>query len=121
MVVDDFDTVRFTLCPAEADTKLVVDPDAVLTFTQADELFEAVAWRSTEVIKPDRGVKLPEFSERDSLYIAPKPPHGKTLKKALSVLIGEAPDHRPIITQRVISINRNWPRIKIRPTISNNS
>jgi len=34
-----------SLCPTKADTPLVVDADAVLTFSVALESFQLVAWR----------------------------------------------------------------------------
>ena len=100
--------MRFAAGPAEADAELVVDPDAMLTLSVADEPFKPVAGWNTKVFEANRGIELPEFSEGNALNASSESPYGKALKKALSVLVSEAPDHCLIITQRVMSIKQIW-------------
>jgi len=100
--------MRFAAGPAEAYAELVVDPDAMLTCSAADELFKSVAGWRAKVFEADCGIHLPEFSEGSALNVGPESPCGKALKQALSVLVSEAPDHWLIITQRVMSIKQIW-------------
>jgi hypothetical protein len=106
VVVDDFDFIRFAAGPAEANAELVVDPDAMLPCSAADELFKSVAGWNAKVFDAYRGIELPEFSEGNALNVSSESPRGKALEKALSVPVSEAPDHWPIITQRVMSIKQ---------------
>jgi hypothetical protein len=51
MVVDDFDIFGARLCPTEANSPLIVDPDRVLANAIALERFEPVTGRSAKVVK----------------------------------------------------------------------
>lgn len=64
MVVDDFDILRPSLRPSKANSKLVVDPYAVLTRTVAHEGFESVPWGNSEVAEAPRDLKLSQFAPR---------------------------------------------------------
>jgi hypothetical protein len=51
VVVDDFDVVRIPGSPTEADTPLLVDPNAVLTSPAAAEPLKPVSRWTSEVIE----------------------------------------------------------------------
>src|SRR5215831_20499015 len=51
MVVDDLDVPRAVVSPTEADSPLVVDPDAVLPASIAAELLEPVSRRHTQIVQ----------------------------------------------------------------------
>jgi hypothetical protein len=48
VIVDDLDVVRGTLQPAEAESVLVIDPDAVLAVPVAPQSLEPIAGRDGE-------------------------------------------------------------------------
>ncbi len=50
MVVDDFDLVRMSIPPNEANPPLVVNPDAVLAFAIANEPFEAISGQCSKIL-----------------------------------------------------------------------
>jgi len=45
MIVRYLDVVGVAVAPAEADSPLIVDPDAVLTGAIATQLLQPIAWR----------------------------------------------------------------------------
>jgi hypothetical protein len=49
VIVNDFDPVRVSLTPHEANSKLIVDSDAVLTFAVLVEYLKVVARRYFKV------------------------------------------------------------------------
>jgi hypothetical protein len=92
VIVNDLDIICCAAAPAKADTPLVVDSDAVLTYALAFECFETVAWWNTQIVEPCRNLKLPQFSPRHSGDIdeATDP---LTSSQRLSVRASEGPDH----------------------------
>src|SRR5690625_1583920 len=93
VVVDEFDIVRTSISPDEAETPLRVDADAVLSASVADQTLQVVARRGPGVLDILRRV--------DQLEL----PHGRPLHRpvdALDVLLmpdalgaftSERPDH----------------------------
>jgi hypothetical protein len=57
VVVDDFDIVWSFLFPFEADSELVIDPDAVLTCPIARERLQAITAKCGEIRKRLGGVE----------------------------------------------------------------
>ena len=54
MVVDDLNIMGVAVAPAKADPPLVIDSDAVLSFSIAQQALQPIAGRSPEVSKlPD--------------------------------------------------------------------
>jgi hypothetical protein len=62
VVVDDLDVFRARWGPDEADTPLLVDPDAVLPDAVALEGFEPVPGRDFEVIQDFGGIEHDELA-----------------------------------------------------------
>jgi hypothetical protein len=44
VIVDDFDVLGAFILPDEADAPLVIDPDAVLSRSVSEELFQVIPW-----------------------------------------------------------------------------
>jgi len=55
--------------PAEADSPLGVDPNAVLASAVPDETLQAVPWRHAELIQSLGGVQEQRLSVRPSLHV----------------------------------------------------
>jgi hypothetical protein len=55
LVIDDFHVMGITVNSSEADTPLIVDPDAVLAFATTLRRLESVGWRNSQITQ-HRGV-----------------------------------------------------------------
>ena len=51
MIVDDLDGTRITIHPDEADTPLIIDPNARLSGSSSFEPFQPIPWRVPEVMQ----------------------------------------------------------------------
>lgn len=67
VVVNDLHLLRSGVRPPEADSPLVVGPDAVLPGSVTLERFEPVTGRNTEVVEHHRGSHLTKFAQRQPL------------------------------------------------------
>lgn len=65
VVIDDFDVGRTRRGPSETDTKLVVNPNAVLSRPVALARLQPVAWRHAQVAELTGNLKLPKIAARD--------------------------------------------------------
>ena len=64
VVIRDFDAVRIPGLPMEADSKLIVDPDAVLPCPIATEPLKAVSGRNRKLADIANAVNLRELPPR---------------------------------------------------------
>jgi hypothetical protein len=69
VIVDDFDIGRTSSRPNEANTPLLVDPDAVLADSIASQGFEMVVRRHGEVTQYAGVVQNSQFSQSRSLNV----------------------------------------------------
>lgn len=96
VIIRDLDVDRFAslVGPLEAHTPLIVDPDAVLTFSISVEWFEAVSWWGSQVKELRRGIKPIERHMTSSPGNALEPANmfiiGKLLGITVSILWGHA-------------------------------
>jgi hypothetical protein len=67
MVVHNFYVVCIPGTPTEADAPLLINPDAVLSFSIASQDLKAITWRDYQLINLCCGIKYPKLSHRDSL------------------------------------------------------
>jgi hypothetical protein len=67
MTVDNFHVVSVPFTPSEADTPLVIDPNAVLSPSAAMKRFQPLAWRRHQVSQLRCAVQLPKLPARDML------------------------------------------------------
>jgi hypothetical protein len=79
VVVDDLDLLRAGRRPNEADPKLVVYANTVLTNAIALQHFKPVAGRHPKIVQPGRTVEHRQFSHRSRLKIG-KTPDSLTIK-----------------------------------------
>ncbi len=57
MVIGNFNFIGISLFPHEADPPLVVDPDAILSFSIAGKLLQPVSRRNPEILERFRRIK----------------------------------------------------------------
>jgi hypothetical protein len=67
VIVHNLNLVDISIAPAKADTKLVVDAYAVLSFPVCMEWLQPIAWRSCEIAQFGGAIQLPKFSTCDLL------------------------------------------------------
>src|SRR3981189_3152380 len=67
MVVHDIDLKGVPVIPAEADSTLVVDADAPLSFPVAPQFLQPVARRCSKVGDTCRSIEHPKFAKSNSL------------------------------------------------------
>ncbi len=107
MIIDDLNIERVATHPAETQSPLVIDPNAVLTHSVANEFFKLVSGRHGQVFDPDRGIQLSQLSESHALDICTKPPDWESIEEPFSLFVCKAPDHRWIITRYVIIVKQS--------------
>jgi hypothetical protein len=73
MIVRDLDIVGVALGPSEANTPLIVDPNAHLPCAVSFQSFESITRRVAQVLNRGCGIELPEFAKRPILNAAGKP------------------------------------------------
>ena len=70
MVIHDLDILCVAIMPAETDSPLVVDADAVLTLPAACQFLESIAWRDSQILDCVGRIKHRQFSKGRSLHIS---------------------------------------------------
>jgi hypothetical protein len=108
VIIYDLDVIRIAAGPPEADAPLIVDPDAMLAGTVALELLQPVAGLHLQVLQRLRSIDSYELPQHGTLECRGIAPHPLPTEEALSVPVGEAPDHRRIITRNVINVKRYY-------------
>ena len=93
MVIDEFHVRRTLGGPPKAQTKLIVDADAVLPLPIALQRFEPVAGQRRQIMKDVRGVKAVELEPRGPLD-ARERFHALAGREVSRSLIAVADDHR---------------------------
>ncbi|GAB3582847.1 hypothetical protein GCM10027579_13270 [Calidifontibacter terrae] len=97
VIVDEFDIVRSSLSPDEAETPLRIHADAVLTTSVTDEPFQAVPWRDPEVLDILRRMDQLELPQRRPLHCSIDALDVLLMSDAFGVLAAERSDHTAII------------------------
>jgi hypothetical protein len=105
VVVDYLDAVGISVLPGEADSPLLVDPNAVGSSSITPEFLQPVSRGHTQVVKAERRVQLSQFAQSDALQVRRYRPTSFSLEELLGLTIAEAPDHRSNITRRVTAVN----------------
>ena len=115
MVINDLDIPGGTVCPAKAQTPLVVDADTPLTLSVSSEFFEPVAWRNPSILSFGRLVEVMELSPCGSPQIA-KLAGTFPGEQCFGVAATEDPNYR----QRVVRLAYYTKSQRGRLTISRN-
>jgi hypothetical protein len=63
MVINYFHAIGVVIMPDEANPKLIVNPDAVLSRPVPLERFQAITGRAPQILQIFRGVQDQEFSQ----------------------------------------------------------
>ena len=122
VAIGDFDFVGVTADPAEAQTPLVIDTNAVLTGTLAFERFEPVAGRDAEIFEGVGTGKHVEFVDR-SLDKAGREAGSLTVPEFFGRLVAEIFNHKDTCSifqnkmqvrdsaqlKPICPINADWP------------
>jgi len=93
MIVDDLNVIRVAVLPAEADTPLVIDADAMLSDSVTPKLLETVTRGNTKILEGFGSVdgdELPQHRPLEVRRIAADP---LTAEECLGVAIAKALDH----------------------------
>jgi hypothetical protein len=93
VIIDDLNVVGVAAGPAEADSPLVVDSDAVLAQSIAGELLQSIGGWNAQVEQTGGGVEEHELSQGDALKIGGEPADLLPFEEALRVAVAEAPNH----------------------------
>lgn len=64
MIIDNFHVVRSSVSPAETDSPLTVDPDAVLSLSIASKSFKLITGRDRQFRQSCCSIEEREFLER---------------------------------------------------------
>lgn len=102
MIVRYLDIVCISFKPAEADTPLVVDADAMLTSAIANEAFQPICRRDAQIVQAFRDIELNQLTPSQAMQFRRETTYELALKDPLSVLVTEGSDHERIITQDVM-------------------
>jgi hypothetical protein len=62
MIIDDFDIFSAGIGPSETHPELIIDPDAVLSFSIAFKSFQTISGRNAKVIQPTRNLQLAKLA-----------------------------------------------------------
>jgi hypothetical protein len=93
MVIDNLHVVRVAALPAETNTILVVNTDALLPRTVTPQLLQAVSGRDTEVIQRLRSVDEQQLPQRRTLERLGELTAALAPEEAFGLTVAEAPDH----------------------------
>lgn len=93
MVVADFNVVCATVFPDEADSVLIIDADAVLTFTVTDQLLQTVTRRDAQVVNVGGGINEQQFLVGGSRQIRPDALDEVPIPHLAGIAVFERSDH----------------------------
>jgi len=93
VVVGNRDIFWTCLCPAEAESPLVVYSDAVLSGTVAAQILQAISWWYAKIAKNFCGVKNRQFAQGDPLKISVELANRLSPPYAFGVPIAERLQH----------------------------
>ena len=91
-MVDDLDIVSVPAFPGEADAKLIVYADTVLSLAVPLEGFEVVAWDCRKIAESGRGIQFPKLPLCNP-FEGLKSPYTLSACKSPRVPVAEALDH----------------------------
>jgi hypothetical protein len=94
VVIGDLNVESISFTPHEADSPLVVDPDAVLSLAISLQLFQPISRWDSQVLERDRAVQQQQLSPRHSLE-GPKARHVPIVKELFGVRRAERAN-RPV-------------------------
>lgn len=84
MVIDNLDVERVARIEAEADAKLVVDPNAMLTDTISLESLQLIVRRNTQIVQTACPMKHGQLAHSDGFDVR-KPSNARAGKQSFSI------------------------------------
>jgi hypothetical protein len=117
VVVHYFDLVSAVVVPNKTDSPLVIDANAVLSFSIALQGFQVIAGWHSQADQFSDGMQLQQLTPSHALDIV-EPGHRLASKQSLSVRTNERMDHEAILFCNTESV-KQFQKCKIRcPTTS---
>jgi hypothetical protein len=105
VVINNFNLLCTALRPLKAKSPLVIDTDAMLTFSIFLQGFKFVLWRDSQVIHITRPVEHRQLTQRNRFNIDPAL-DPNALKQLLSITTLEADDHVNMVTSGISNVKR---------------
>lgn len=106
MVVGNLDIGRACGSPVEADSPLVVDTNAVLSFSVAMESFESIPGRRSEVIDGFGSIENQQLAVRGPLQGGSELSYMVPFPDVFGAFVCERPDHATSITRSINNCKR---------------
>jgi len=94
VVIDDLDPVGSSAAPLEADSPLLVDPDAVLAGTVPGQFLEPVPGWNSEIVEVLGRVQQQKLAERDPSDRRRESTGPRTFKDLPGIGVSKGPNHR---------------------------
>ena len=107
VIVDDFDRRWAIRGPNETHSKLVVDPDRILTFAAAGKRLKTIARRGSQVTKLNRSVQEAKLPACNLDEIGWKTSRMPAVKYGLRGSVPESPDHREYVSLNDTDVKLN--------------
>jgi hypothetical protein len=108
MIINNFNLVRIALLPTEADTPLVIDPNAPLAAAAAFERLQSGAGKCGQIPQPLGIVQHSQLPQRYSLHGVIQSPREAAMPDTLGLFAGKARNHRPKLKCSLPGVNRVW-------------
>jgi hypothetical protein len=108
MVIDNSYFMRFRGVPAEHNTPLIVDADAVKAPKIATQSLKAITWRRTQIFEHVGGVEHVQLHQRCLHDIRGKPPDpvaSNTMEEIFRRTVSKGYDHARILVHSRILCN----------------
>jgi hypothetical protein len=93
VIVDDLDFITITVLPGETDSDLIIDPDAMLSFSVSLQSFKTVSWGYQQVCQLGGVVEHSQLPPRKDLQLPWVPPHLETVPYATCILRSKGTNH----------------------------
>src|SRR5690349_11572126 len=93
VIVLDLNALCIPVAPPEAQSPLIVDPDAVLSGPVALQCLQPIGWRHTKVIQRCGAVEHAQLSSSGGLDVVGQPARERACPDQLSFRIRKALDH----------------------------
>jgi len=108
VVVADLDVIRVSVFPAEANSPLIVDSDAVLARAVSRESFQSIPRWHPKVVQPFNGVQEQQLSVRPSLHVRSELTSTLPLEHLSRLSVPKRPNHRSNVTGGTSNVNRYY-------------
>jgi hypothetical protein len=93
VIVYELNIVSVSLVPAEADTPLVIDPNAVLSLSISSQFLKAISRRDNKVVQSLRRIQQEQLPLSAAPQITREFPRRLAVKYLFSFFGRKSPDH----------------------------